>query len=88
MITEENLVFHEMIGLHATVITSSNDSFIGIQGKILDETQSMFCIKTENGEKLLPKKQSKWQFDLKDQKIIIEGSKLNRRSEDRLGAKN
>ena len=88
MMTPENLVFHEMVGLKTTISESSNDSFIGLKGKIIDETQSMFYIKTNDDVKIIPKKQSTWQFHLQDQKITLAGSKLNRRSEDRLGAKN
>ena len=88
MITPENLVFHEIIGMQTTISKSSNDSFIGLEGKIIDETQSMFYIKTNDGTKIIPKKQNTWQFHLQDQKITLAGSKLNRRSEDRLGAKN
>ena len=88
MILPENLVFHEMIGMQTIVSNSSNDSFVGIQGQIIDETQSLFYIKTHNGIKLIPKNHSDWQFHLTDQKITLAGSKLNRRSEYRLGAKN
>ena len=88
MILPENIVFHEMIGLQTMVTKSSNNSLLGVQGKIIDETQSMFYIKTDNGVKLIPKNQSNWEFHLRDQKITLDGSKLNRRSEDRLEAKN
>ena len=88
MILSENLVYHELIGLQTQVSTSSNTSLIGKKGQIIDETQSMFYLKTNNAIKLIPKNKSNWQFCLADQKITIEGSKLNRRSEDRLGAKN
>ena len=88
MLNPENLVFHEMIGQHTSVDTSSNESIIGINGKIIDETKSMFSIKTIHGVKHIPKNHSNWEFHLLDQKIILAGSKLNRRSEDRLGVKN
>ena len=88
MISSENLTHHELIGLQTTVSDSLDKSIIGIKGKIIDETKSMFSIKTDKGVKLFPKNHSNWQFNLQDQKITLAGSKLNRRSEDRLGAKN
>ena len=55
MITPENLLTHELIGLESMVMKSNNDQINGISGKVVDETKSMLFLNTMNGIKKLPK---------------------------------
>ena len=84
MITQNNILVHEMIGLHTKVLKSTNSQINGISGKIIDETKNMFILKTENGLRNIPKNHNKWFFSINEQKIILDGKLLAKRSQDRL----
>jgi len=87
MITQENIIQHEFIGLNTTIETSSNPQIIGLNGTIINETKSMFTINTSKGVKLIPKVHSTWAFNINNEHLKIEGSKIQKRSFDRIGAK-
>ena len=87
MITQENIALHELIGLDTEILDSSNKQIIGLSGRIVDETKSMFTLDTKNGLKMIPKHNSKWQFKLDDTQAVLDGSILHRRPYDRLGTK-
>lgn len=87
MITVENIANHELIGLDTTVITSTNLQIVGISGKIVDETKSMFILETSTGLKSIPKAISQWGFELDGKKITLNGASLLRRSYERVGVK-
>ncbi len=88
MISAENLITHELIGLKTEVQESSNPQIIGVKGKIVDETKHMFLLLTNNGYKMLSKKHNKWGFFLHNQKISVSGSLLEKRAYERLVNKN
>ena len=88
MISAENLILHELIGLKTEVQESSNPQIIGVNGQIVDETKHMFLLLTKNGYKMLSKKHNKWGFFLHDQKISVSGSLLDKRAYERLVSKN
>ncbi len=88
MISAENLITHELIGLKTEVQESSNSQIIGVNGQIVDETKHMFLLLTNNGYKMLSKKHNKWGFFLHDQKISVSGSMLGKRAYERLVSKN
>jgi len=71
----------ELIGKNAKVIGKN------IQGKITDETKNMLIIKTEEGIKKIIKKNNKMEFVIDGKKIVIEGSKLVARPEERVKLK-
>ena len=87
MITTENIIQHEFIGLDTQIVESNNSQIIGLNGTIINETKSMFALKTANGIKLIPKASSIWKFSLNNEKIIVDGSKIHKRPFDRLGGK-
>ena len=87
MITINNITSHEFIGLHTEITQSSNTQNIGLNGRIVDETKSMFKINTEKGMKLISKSKNSWKFSIENQDIIIDGSKIAKRPFDRLGGK-
>jgi len=87
MITQENIAIHELIGLDAEILDSTNKQIIGLSGRIVDETKFMLTLDTKGGLKMVPKHNNKWQFKLDDTQAVIDGTILNRRSHDRLGAK-
>ena len=87
MITFENISKHEMVGLETVISASPNRQIIGLTGTIVDETKSMFSINTKNGFKMIPKKQNTWKFFSDGNELTLSGSLLEKRSFDRLGAK-
>ena len=85
MINSRNIVYHELIGLYAEVNDSNTESLIGISGNIIDETKKTLLIETNNGEKLIPKNVSIFQFKLPDGNWVeINGKILLNRPEDRI----
>ena len=87
MITVNNITSHEFIGLHTEITQSSNPQIIGLNGRIVDETKSMFRINTKNGMKSIAKSENSWKFSIQNQDIVIEGSKIAKRPFDRIGVK-
>lgn len=87
MITADNIIAHEFIGLHTEIIQSTNPQIIGLNGRIMDETKSMFKINTGNGMKSIAKSTNSWKFSVQDKDVIVEGSKITKRPFDRIGAK-
>lgn len=87
MITADNITSHEFIGLHTEIVQSSNSQIIGLNGRIVDETKSMFTINTRNGTKFIAKSKNSWKFSIEDNDVIIDGSKITKRPFDRMGGK-
>ncbi len=87
MITAENITQHEFIGLDTQITESTNSEIIGLNGTIINETKSMFTLKTIKGTKLIPKSNNTWKFNVNNQQITIDGSKIQKRPFDRLGGK-
>lgn len=87
MITPENIARHELIGLETSIVKSSNTQLVGLSGKIVDETKSMFVIETATGLKTIAKHDSTWQFNLNGTFTLVEGNTITKRSYERIGAK-
>ena len=87
MITIDNITSHEFIGLDTEVTQSSNPQAIGLNGRIVDETKSMFKINTEKGIKSIAKSKNSWKFSIENKDIVIDGSKIVKRPFDRIGGK-
>lgn len=87
MITKENLLLHELVGLEAKVMKSNNEQINGISGKVVDETKSMLFLNTINGVKKIPKENSEWKFSFDDNESVVNGNLLTKRPQERLGGK-
>ena len=81
-----NFIQKELIGLNVTICDSTDPTLIGIEGKIIDETQKMFTILTEkNKQKKIVKENSTFKFQISEEKnVIIAGKILKGRPEDRM----
>ena len=66
MITAENITSHEFIGLNTEIVKSTNPQVIGLNGRIINETKSMFTISTENGTKSIVKVGNSWKFSVEN----------------------
>jgi len=87
MITTENITRHELIGLETSIVESSNLQVVGLHGKIIDETKSMFTIETQTGIKHMAKENSIWKFNLNGTFPIVDGKSIAKRSFERIGVK-
>ena len=84
MITPNNLIYHELIGLDVVVEDNTTRSMIGIAGKVTDETRNMLVIEERGVEKMIPKSQSVFIFRLPDGAgVRVEGKLLTARPENR-----
>lgn len=83
-ITPENLPKHELIGLKVEVIESTDESLVGFNGEVLDETQSILQIE----DKQVEKKNCIFRFTLPDeQQVKLDGELISKRPEERVGMK-
>jgi ribonuclease P protein subunit POP4 len=88
MITPENLVRHELIGLQAEVAKSSNKFQIGIMGLVVDETKNLLAIETPGGIKKVQKIGSAFIFTIPSgSRVKVKGEIIAKRHEDRVKIK-
>jgi ribonuclease P protein subunit POP4 len=87
MITTENITSHEFIGLNTEITKSTNPQVIGLNGRIVNETKSMFTINTEKGSRSIAKSTNNWKFSIGGKDIVVEGTKIAKRPFDRIGGK-
>ena len=87
MITADNITSHEFIGLNTEITQSSNPQVVGLNGRIINETKSMFTLNTENGTKSFAKSTNNWKFSIQGKEIVVEGAKISKRPFDRIGGK-
>lgn len=87
MITTENIMSHELIGLRTEIVESSNSQIIGLNGTIIDETKSMIIMDTTNGTKMIAKSNNSWKFSIDNKDVVLNGSKIAKRPFDRIGGK-
>jgi len=87
MITPENIVRHELIGLDVRVSDSSGK--ILLEGRVIDETRNMLVIEKEDSEKKIPKEGNFFSFLLPEsgEKVKVEGRIIVARPEDRIKKK-
>jgi ribonuclease P protein subunit POP4 len=85
MISPQNVIRHELIGLKARVVVSSNPSQVGIEGTIVDESRHMLVIMTRAGRKNIQKKFSVIELRLPDDTLVrVDGSVLVMQPERRI----
>jgi len=85
MITPQNILAHELVGLDVLVTAASNPSHRGISGRIVDETKNMLVIKTASGISKVPKQHSIFRLALPGNRIVeIDGSAVTLAPEKRI----
>ena len=87
MITADNITKHEFIGMNTEIASSSNPQIIGLNGRIVDETKSMFRINTSKGIKSIAKSGNGWRFLIENKNVVVNGADISKRPADRLGRK-
>jgi ribonuclease P protein subunit POP4 len=81
---EKMLAREELIGRHVTIRESTDPTLDNKSGLIIDETKNTFLIEIENKEKKVGKNIAKFEFEQDGKKIVLNGSKLIFRPEDRI----
>jgi len=75
----------ELIGLNARVVKSSQPNYVGISGKVVDETRNTLVILSENRKKIVIKNVATFHFTLPDGTIVeIDGKAIVGRPENRV----
>ena len=87
MITADNIVSHEFIGLDTEIVQSTNPQVVGLNGRIINETKSMFTINTQKGSKSIAKSTNSWKFSIQGKDIVVAGSSIAKRPYERIGAR-
>lgn len=83
-ITPENLPKHELIGLQAEVIESSDPTQEGLSGEIMDETKQTLRI----GDKQVEKKNCVFLIEIPSgEKVKLDGGLIEKRPEERVKMK-
>jgi ribonuclease P protein subunit POP4 len=88
-INASNILKHELVGLDVKIVKSTEKSRENVFGKVVLETMKTIVIRTNDGknesEKIVPKEECEFEFDLNGEKIIIDGKKILKRPEERIG---
>ena len=79
------VVQREFIGLNAEVVRSSNPTYAGISGKVVDETRNVIFIVHQNQKKAIIKNAAVFHFTMPDGAVVeINGNVIVGRPEDRI----
>ncbi len=85
VITPQNILQHELIGLGVRVVQSTNASAKGIRGTVVDETRNMLTIAGKNGRVMVPKDTATFRFKLPSgTRVDVNGERLVAKPENRL----
>lgn len=79
---KRKIVEEELIGNHIEVIDASCKEYVGIKGRIIDETKNMFFIEDEK-IRMIPKN-VKFRIKTSNGSMEVDGSMLMHRPEDRI----
>lgn len=62
MFTPETIARHELVGLPVRVADADSDAHVGIAGRVLRETSNTVVVRTESGDKRVPKSGTTFEF--------------------------
>ena len=71
----------ELIGLGVEVRSPGQGVF---EGTVVDETKNTFTIRRQDREVMVPKDHSEFQFTYQGEKVLLQGSEIQFRPEDRI----
>ena len=78
------IVKDELMGRTVTIKQCNDPNWINVSGKIIDETKNTFLLEIGNQQKIIAKNIAIFEFEYDKEKVLIEGSRLLYRSEDRI----
>jgi len=79
---KEKTFSDELIGKEIKIINSKDKNFLGLEGRIVDETKNTILIETKTGTKTVLK--SAVDFEIKGSGQKIKGVTIKKRPEERL----
>jgi len=81
-----NIAYHELIGLEVMVKDHTSKSFVGMKGRVIDETMNTLVIVNSRGsKKIVPKSGGVFLFKLGDHLTVeVKGDWIMGRPEDRM----
>lgn len=81
-----DLLVHEFIHLTVDVTHSPDPGFVGLHGRIVDETKNTFVIERSDDNKriIIQKARNIFKFDLENDTVLIKGDDITVRPQDRL----
>ncbi|MCL4411057.1 ribonuclease P protein subunit [Candidatus Marsarchaeota archaeon] len=79
----KNIVLHELIGLRAKVLKSSDEYKKGMSGLVINETKNTLVLRTSSGVKTIPKLQSVFKFSVSGKAFVVRGKEINFRPHER-----
>lgn len=82
-LNNKTIVLHELIGLYAEVLKSSDPSQVGIRGNVIDETKNTLLIETQDGAKRVVKKVSTFKFKYGRKVFVVDGKEIDFRAYER-----
>jgi ribonuclease P protein subunit POP4 len=74
----------ELIGLQVKIKECTDPTWKGKEGVIIDETKNTFTIENNEQRKMIAKKTATFEFVIEDKKVIIQGSKIMYKPENRI----
>ena len=84
MITAQNIMAHEWIGLKVKVSKSTDPTLQGLEGIVRDETMNTFTIEANGKLRQVQKRKTTFRAELPTEKVEVDGSLLRFRPEDRV----
>lgn len=82
-LTPFNLIHHDLIGLNVRVAVSTDPTQRGIAGKVIDETANMLTLSTVQGNRMVPKHNSRFSFYLPEE-VMVDGNEIAFSPDERL----
>ncbi len=80
-----SILQHELIGLNAKVVKSVHPNYVGIAGRVMDETRNTLIIRYENKRKIVAKNAVVFYFTMPDGTVVeIDGKEIVGRPENRI----
>jgi ribonuclease P protein subunit POP4 len=74
----------EFIGLEVEILDSTCPEYIGIKGRVVDETRNTLKIEQQGREKIVPKDCCEFRFDEGGKAHVVSGKDIKFRPEDRI----
>ena len=81
---EKTMSREELIGLHVKIKKCNDPSWNGKNGIIIDETKNTFLIEIKDKQKRITKNIATFEFEINGKKMMLDGSKISYRPEDRI----
>jgi ribonuclease P protein subunit POP4 len=82
--SEKIFTKEEFIGLNVNIDNCKDPSWIGKTGMVIDETKNTFTLKINGKNKKIGKNISIFKFEYQGNNIILNGSKITYKPEDRI----